>query len=333
MLEQNDLSYRLFEAVVATSNTLRGKPSAGITDAEPWLTRVLDPEVSQGIKRYALRLIPPNHPKLTEDILVGMLNGSGSDAQPSPDFSLELVRTIAMRKSEGTPSILLQIAADSGRAENLRAEALAGLVGRASSEQRQAIESLTRDDAPRVRSEASRAILDRSNLHPVKWENTSQLLQAIEGLPGSANGESGRRVFFYTGSVSCSQCHRYDGRGGVVGPDLTLIAQQGTRERILQSILEPNRDVAPQYYATLLELEDGETFTGVLLRSAGYEIYRNTLGEEVTFQKTQIAARKQLDSSLMPHGLVDQMTLEEIRDLLEFLSNNYAEPDAKEATH
>lgn len=333
MLEQSDLSYRLFEAVVATSNTLRGKPSAGITDAEPWLTRVLDPEVSQGVKHYALRLIPPNHPRLTEEILVGMLNGSGSDAQPSPDFSLELVRTIAMRKSEGTPSILLQIATDSGRTGNLRAEALAGLVGRASPEQRHAIESLTRDDAPRVRSEASRVLLNRSNLQTVKWENASQLLQAIEGLPGSASAESGRRVFFYTGSVSCSQCHRHDGRGGVVGPDLTLVARQGTRERILQSILEPNRDVAPQYYATLLELEDGETFTGILLRSAGYEIYRNTLGEEVTFQKTQIAARKQLDSSLMPHGLLDQMTLEEIRDLLEFLSNDYAEPNAKEAKH
>jgi len=322
MLEQSDLSYRLFEAVVATSNTLRGKPSAGITDAEPWLARVLDPKVSQGVRRYALRLIPPNHPKLTEEVLVGMLDNSTSNGPIGPDLALEIVRTIAMRKSEGTPSVLLQIAADSQRAENIRAEALAGLVGRDSSEQRQAIESLMHDHAPQVRSEASRALLDRSNLRPVKQENASQLLQAIDGLQGTASAESGRRVFFHTGSISCSQCHRYDGRGGVVGPDLTLIARQGTRERILQSIVEPNRDVAPQYYATLLELEDGETFAGILLRSAGYEIYRNTLGEEVTFQKTQIAARKQLNSSLMPHGLADQMTLEEMRDLLKFLTTD-----------
>jgi hypothetical protein len=330
MLEQSDLSYRLFEAVVATSNTLRGKPSAGITDAEPWIARVLDPKVSPGVKRYALRLIPPNHPKLTDEILVGMLDNPGAEGPIGPDLALEIVRTIAMKKSETIPSILLQIANNAQRAENIRAEALAGLIGRSTSEQRQAIESLARDEAPQVRAEASRVLLGRTNLHPVKWENTSQLLEAIDRLPGVASADAGRRVFFHTGSIACSQCHRYDGRGGVVGPDLTLVARQGTREQLLQSIIEPNRDVAPQYYATLLELEEGGTFTGILLRSAGYEIYRDTLGEEVRFQKTQIAARKQLTSSLMPHGLADQMTLEEMRDLLQFLTTDTTLPNTSE---
>jgi putative membrane-bound dehydrogenase-like protein len=330
MLEQSDLSYRLFEAVVATSNTLRGKPSAGITDAEPWIARVLDPKVSPGVKRYALRLIPPNHPKLTDEILVGMLDNPGAEGPIGPDLALEIVRTISVKKFETTPNILLEIANNAQRAENIRAEALAGLIGRSTSEQRQAIESLARDEAPQVRAEASRVLLGRANLHPVKWENTSQLLEAIDRLPGVASADAGRRVFFHTGSIACSQCHRYDGRGGVVGPDLTLVARQGTREQLLQSIIEPNRDVAPQYYATLLELEEGGTFTGILLRSAGYEIYRDTLGEEVRFQKTQIAARKQLTSSLMPHGLADQMTLEEMRDLLQFLTTDTTLPNTSE---
>jgi len=336
MLEQRDLSYRLFEAVVATSNTLRGKPNAGISDAEPWVARILDPSVSHGMKRNALRLIPPHHPQLSEEFLMSILEASATSADPSADpsaafehdLALEAVRTLAMKRSESTPGVLLRIASDTHRHRDVRAEALGGLVGRSPPDQRASLEDLIHDDEPRVRYEASRALRDRSNLHPVKWESTEQWLQAIDRLPGRANAESGRRVFFFTGSISCSQCHRYDGRGGVVGPDLTLVARQGTRETILRSIIDPNRDVAPQYYATLLELDDGETFTGILLRSAGYEIYRNTLGDEVTFQKTQIAARKQLDSSLMPHGLADQMTLEEIRDLLEFLTNDIVEPDA-----
>lgn len=333
MLEQPELSYRLFEAVVATSNTLRGKPSAGITDAETWVARLLDPKVSPVVKRYALRLIPPNHPKLTVELLTGMLEGSSSDSQNGSELALEIVRTIAMKRSETTPSLLLQIAVDSQRAENIRADALAGLVGRSLPEHRQALESLAQDQAPRVRAEVSRVLLDRSNLHPSPWGNASQLMRAIDRLPGTANADSGRRVFFHTGSIACSQCHRHDGRGGVVGPDLTFVSSQGTREQILQSIVEPNRDVAPQYYATLLELEEGGFFTGILLRSAGYEIYRNNLGEEVTFQKTQIAARKQLTSSLMPHGLVDQLTLEEVRDLLLFLSTDPKQFDRSEGSH
>lgn len=338
MLEQPGLSYRLFEAVVATTNTLRGKPNAGITDPEPWVARILDPEVSPTVKRYALRLVPPNHPKLTEESLMHLLDGSastqvaGSDQVAGPDLALEVVRTIANKRSETTPQVLLRIATDSQREEAIRAEALAGLMGSFLPEQRQSIEALMRDGAPQVRAEASRLLLDRTQVHSVKWENSAQLMQAIDRLPGTPNAESGRRIFFHTGSISCSQCHRYDGRGGVVGPDLTLVASQGTHEQILQSIVEPNRDVAPQYYATFLELEDGGTFTGILLRSAGYEIYRNHVGEEVTFQKTQIAARKQLTSSLMPHGLADSMTLEEMRDLLSFLSTNTVQPNVPEAT-
>jgi putative membrane-bound dehydrogenase-like protein len=330
MLEQPDLSYRLFEAVVAASNTLRGKPNAGITDAEPWVVRILDPMVSPTVKRYGLRLIPPSHPKLSEQFLTNLLDGMGTGVADAPDLAIEIVRSLAMTRSEGTPQALLQIATDPQRSERVRAEALAGLVGRCSPGQRQAVEALLHADAPQVRAEASRVLLDRSNLHLAKWENAAQLMQALDRLPGNPNAEAGRRVFFHTGSVSCSQCHRYDGRGGVVGPDLTLVSRQGTRDQLLQSIVEPNRDVAPQYYATLLELEDGGTFTGILLRSAGYEIYRNTSGDEVTFQKTQIAARKQLTSSLMPHGLADQMTLDELRDLLAFLAADPMKPNATE---
>jgi len=332
MLEQPDLSYRLFEAVVATSNTLRGKPGAGITDSESWVARILDPKVSPAVKRYGLRLIPPSHPKLTEEFLLNMLDTSGTDTAIGPDWPIEIVRTIAMQRSENTPNTLLQIAANPQRAEAVRAEALAGLMGRVLPDQRGAIETLMREEAPRVRGEAWRVLRERSNVQSGRWENAAQLLQALERLPGSANAESGRRIFFHSGAVSCSQCHRYDGRGGVVGPELTLLARQGNRETILRSIIEPNRDVAPQYYATFLELEDGGTFTGILLRSAGYEIYRNNHGEEVTFQKTQIAARKQLTSSLMPQGLIDSLTLEEVRDLLEFLATDRAESQLSEGS-
>ena len=83
--------------------------------------------------------------------------------------------------------------------------------------------------------------------------------------------------------------------------------------------MEPNREVAPQFYTTLLELADGSTFTGILLRSSSTEVYRNNFGEEVTFQKTDIADRKELRSSMMPSGLLDTMSDEEVSDLIAFL--------------
>jgi putative heme-binding domain-containing protein len=83
--------------------------------------------------------------------------------------------------------------------------------------------------------------------------------------------------------------------------------------------MDPNREVAPQFYTTLLELADGSTFTGILLRSSSTEVYRNNFGEEVTFQKKDIADRKELRSSMMPSGLLDTMSDEEVSDLIAFL--------------
>jgi putative heme-binding domain-containing protein len=146
-----------------------------------------------------------------------------------------------------------------------------------------------------------------------------QWLEAIGGLDGAPDPQAGRRIFFHVAGAACSQCHRYEGRGNVVGPDLSLIAKQGTPREILQSILEPNREVAPQFYTTHLELTDGSDFTGILLRSSSNEVYRNGFGQEVTFQKSEIQDRKELRSSLMPSGLLDTMSDREVRNLLAFL--------------
>jgi putative heme-binding domain-containing protein len=145
-------------------------------------------------------------------------------------------------------------------------------------------------------------------------------LGRLEQVPGEPDPQAGRRVFFSSTTAACSQCHRHGGRGNVVGPDLSLIHQQGSYRDILQSILEPNRNVAPQYYSTLLELADGSTLTGILLRSSSNEVYRNAVGDEVTFQKSDIEDRRELRSSMMPSGLAHQMTDVELRDLMAFLT-------------
>ena len=108
----------------------------------------------------------------------------------------------------------------------------------------------------------------------------------------------------------------------MVGPELSLVGRQGSRLQILQSIIDPNREVAPQFYTTFLELADGSQFTGILLRSSSNEVYRNNFGEEVTFQKRDIVERRELRSSMMPKGLLSTMNEREVRDLLAFLTQH-----------
>ena len=132
----------------------------------------------------------------------------------------------------------------------------------------------------------------------------------------------GRRIFYHSKVALCANCHRHRGRGNVVGPDLTAVASSGDRRRILRAILEPNRDVDPQFHAQTITLSSGKTFTGIMLRKGGRtsrEYYRDSVGREQSFPWIEIESRTDLTTSLMPGGLVHTMTIGELRDLLAFL--------------
>jgi len=346
MLTQPDLDYRQFEAVLATWNTLRGKPEAGVTDPEVLVERVTNAAVPARIKGYALRLAPATHAKLTVTLLHDLL------AVGDPMLSLEVVRTLAARNADNSRALLAEIAADESRSAALRADAIVGLASSAKAEHQVLLLKLAKHDNATVRDEALRAlrfssvddsarqslravasshpesatfvssILDASSIAAGRpgYDDTAAWLKRLDALPGKPDSETGRRIFFHSKMGLCTTCHRHSGRGNVVGPDLSFISQQGDQKVILQSILEPNREVAPQFYPTLLDLKDGTQFMGILLRSSNVDVFRDITGKERTFQKADVVRRTDLRTSLMPTGLVAMLTDRELRDLLAFLT-------------
>ena len=321
MLEDPALEYRLFEAALATTNTLKGDPSQGVTDAKMLVERITQPNTPARIAAYAMRLAPVENKGLGIVELKHLLDRN------DPDLTREVVRSLALRKDQESQELLEKIARDASMDEPFRLDALAGLIGTSKPTARALVESLAKGPEGSLAREAQR-VLRQSGLDPKVRSGGStsrpprsldQWLEALGGLGGAPDPQAGRRIFFHVAGAACSQCHRHEGRGNVVGPDLSLIAKQGTPREILQSILEPNREVAPQFYTTHLELTDGSDFTGILLRSSSNEVYRNGFGQEVTFQKSEIQDRKELRSSLMPSGLLDTMSDREVRDLLAFL--------------
>lgn len=345
MLAQADIDYRLFEAVLATWNTLRGNPGAGVTDAVVLMDRVTNAATPARLKGFALRLVPSTHPKLTVPLLRDLL--AANDAV----LSLEVVRTLAARNADDARAVLAEIAADEERSAELRAEAVVGLSASIAPEHHALLVKLATHDNASLRNEALRAlrltvlddaaaksISEVAKRHPEStsitkalldiasinvgrpaFDDTAAWLKRLEALPGKANPEAGRRIFFHPRMALCASCHRHSGRGNVVGPDLSLVAQQGDMKATLQSILEPNREVAPQFFPTLLKLKDGTDFTGIMLRSSSTDVFRDLTGKEHTFQKSDILQRTELKTSIMPMGLPATITDEELRDLLAFL--------------
>jgi len=299
MLSDSKLDFRLFEAVLATWNTLRGEPGAGVTNPEVLVERITDPKTPARIKGYALRLAPPTHKALTLELLRDFVNSDDEVLQ------LEAVRTLAARRASA------DIAADEKRSPQLRAEAILGTDDTA------LLQKLAQSDNTILRDEAQRALPRTLTIARPAFDDTAAWLKLLEG---QGDPETGRRIFFNSKVAICSTCHRHSGRGNVVGPDLTLIAQQGDRAAILRSILEPHREVAPQFFPSVVELKDGTTFTGILLRSSNTEVFRDLTGKEKSFPEADILKRTELRTSLMPPGLVLSLTNEELRDLLAFLT-------------
>lgn len=312
MLSDPTLDFRLFEAVLATWNTLRGEPGAGVTNPEVLVERITNPKTPARLKGYALRLVPATHKALTVPLLNELL-ATGDDV-----LTLEVVRTLAARKASA------EVAADEKRSPQLRAEAILGV------EDTALLQKLAKSDDATIRDEARRGLrftehdksFTMSTARPA-FDDTAAWLKMLEAVPGTADVEAGRRLFFHPKVALCASCHRHSGRGNVVGPDLTLIAQQGDRTAILRSILEPHREVAPQFYPSLVKLKDGTEFTGILLRSSSSEVFRDLTGKERAFPEADVISRTEIKMSLMPPGLVMSLTDAELRDLLAFLTSKH----------
>ena len=321
LLSDETLDYRLFEAVLATWNTLRGEPGAGVTNPEVLAERILSDHTPLRLKGYALRLIPATDKQITVAVLRSLL------ATRDTDLAVEVVRTLAARNADDARDVLAEVAADESANSNLRCDAVAGLAVSTKPAHMDLITRLASGPEHALSKEARRALrftnadkwFNAGTTHPA-FDDTQGWLKMIDALPGEADQANGRRIFFHSKVGLCATCHRHSGRGNVVGPDLSLVARQGDRAAILRSILEPSREVAPQFFPTQLKLKDGTDFVGFLLRSSNVDAFRDLTGKERVFQVADIVQRSELKTSLMPAGLVASLTNEEVRDLLAFLT-------------
>jgi putative heme-binding domain-containing protein len=118
---------------------------------------------------------------------------------------------------------------------------------------------------------------------------------------------------------TCAVCHQLDGKGAVVGPQLDGIGARGA-ERIIEDIVDPNRNVDHAFRATNFVLDDDDVVSGLFRREEGEQIvYADGTGKELTIAKTRVKSRRESELSLMPEGLADGLSPQEFNDLIAFL--------------
>jgi putative heme-binding domain-containing protein len=120
---------------------------------------------------------------------------------------------------------------------------------------------------------------------------------------------------------TCLACHRIDGKGSAVGPDLADV-QAKPRAALLTDILDPNRVVEERWIAYAIELRDGTTATGLVDSEDDQSVTLKTPGGMTqTFARTNIKTMSSTETSLMPVGLEAALPPEDMADLIDLLKN------------
>ena len=135
------------------------------------------------------------------------------------------------------------------------------------------------------------------------------------------DAEKGKTLFLENEALSCRRCHIVDGAGGAVGPDLSAIGKDKSREYLLESIVEPNRQVAKGFETLVLVMDSGKIKSGIL-QEENEDTLTMVEGEGTTFivEKDEIDERLTGQSG-MPANLIENLTKSELRDLVEYLSS------------
>jgi putative heme-binding domain-containing protein len=133
--------------------------------------------------------------------------------------------------------------------------------------------------------------------------------------------KAGKHVFFDPkGKAQCFKCHTIDGEGGRVGPALDRIASRRAPEFIMESILQPSKDIDPQYEALRVVTKKGLVIVGLRVNETNFSVQlREENGRFHSFNKNELDEIIVMKKSLMPEDIAEHLTVKELHDVFAYL--------------
>lgn len=136
----------------------------------------------------------------------------------------------------------------------------------------------------------------------------------------SRDDGAGRRMFI---AGQCIRCHRFDGEGGIAGPNLSSVANRFSISQIAEAIIEPHKVISDQFASTIFETQDGKTHVGRIVQESIEAILVATdpfdPSKTVSLPVGSIASSKLSPISPMPPALINGMNEQEVLDLFAYL--------------
>ncbi|MCE7070817.1 HEAT repeat domain-containing protein [Dyadobacter sp. CY327] len=297
----------------------------------------LDKFISQASIRAGSSALPPDA-RVTAAALLGYTGFDKSgpvlrklmDAKNTPELQLETVAALARQGDARGGAFLTEKQIWKNYTPQVKSAVVSALVSKPVF-----IEVLFSAIQQGVIAPAEISSMDRQRLMKHKEKAVSDraedLFRELEGggrmkvyrdyrdiLNTKADAKPGKAVF----EKACSACHTYAGQGGKVGPDLTGVRNQPA-DALLLHILVPNYEVYPAYQAISVETNDGRSFSGWLMAETDNSLTLKTaFGTQESILRKNIKSLTNSGLSLMPEGLEQTMTKDELAQLIAFLKGS-----------
>ena len=147
-------------------------------------------------------------------------------------------------------------------------------------------------------------------------------IKAAELLKLSGDVARGKELFHKTAGVMCRNCHRIAEEGTELGPDLSQIGKKLDRVKLLESILEPSKNIEPQFVTWVVETTSGKVISGLLVRKDEMEIVvKDAQNKQHRLAMSDVEGAHPQQKSLMPELLLRDLTAQQVADLLEYLAS------------
>jgi putative membrane-bound dehydrogenase-like protein len=157
-------------------------------------------------------------------------------------------------------------------------------------------------------------------VRPTAQARIDQAAKLKKLLTGDALGDADLAKGNALYKKTCAACHKLYGEGGAIGPELTG-SQRFNLDYVLENVLDPSAKVGRLFLVSVLELADGRVVQGVVAEENEQAVTIQTATERTVIAKSEIESRTETRTSLMPDGLFDRLSDEEIRDLVGYLTS------------
>ncbi len=288
------------------------------------LEKVANSETPLASRQQLIALLAERRVEAAVPVLLKLLRGESAE-----ELRTSVVNQLPRFNDNAIPEVLLAIYPGSGA--SLR-EAIRGALGSRANWSRQLLEAVARGAIAREQILVAN-LLAMQNHHDARcdeliqklWgnlrrssEEKAERIAHVRKLLGTGRGDlaAGREIF----KQACATCHTLFGEGGKIGPDLTGY-ERDNLDFLLPAIVDPSLAIREEFTAFNVTTKDDESLTGLLTENKPQSITLVDLaGHATVIPRERIQSLQAARVSLMPEGLLDPLTDQQVRDLLGYVT-------------